>query len=546
MSDQQNWWRGAVIYQIYPRSFFDSNADGIGDLRGIIGKLDYVSSLGVDCIWISPFFRSPMKDFGYDISDYRDVDPIFGTLDDFRTLLKEAHARGLKVLLDQVWSHTSDQHNWFKESRGNKTNSKQDWYIWADPKPDGTPPNNWLSIFGGPAWTWDTRREQYYLHHFLSSQPALNLWNDKVREAITHTAEYWLDMGVDGFRLDVINCALSHPDLLDNPVRTPDMPPPTDMNSSNPMSRQVRSNAYGYLSDDTFKWLNHLRGIADRYPDILLMGEIGGDDSERIAPQYTQTANRLHSAYSFGLTGKTITKETVLRAVQEVEKNINDGWMTYALGNHDNTRFASNHGQHEDVRHEYAIFGMTLLLSLRGSVCIYQGEELGLPVAEISFEDMQDPYDIRMYPDSMNRDGGRTPMPWIKTAPHAGFSSTTASKTWLPVYEGHVALAVDRQETDQKSVLHAYRAFLKWRKETPALRLGNIDILESPDNIIAFRRTYEEKKIICVFNDANAERSWTYPEGANYKMMSDHSKNATSNGNTASFTRYGFAFFEEA
>lgn len=543
MSGQKEWWRGAVIYQIYPRSYMDSNADGIGDLRGIISKLDYIASLGVDGIWVSPFFRSPMKDFGYDISDYRDVDPIFGTIDDFRTLVKEAHARNLKIILDQVWSHTSDQHNWFKESRGNKTNAKHDWYIWADCKPDGIPPNNWLSIFGGSAWEWDTRREQYYLHHFLTCQPALNLWNPQVREAITNTAKYWLDMGIDGFRLDVINCALSHPDLLDNPVRPADMPPPTDMSSANPMSRQIRSNAYGYLSDETFKWLNTLRGITNDYPDIFLMGEIGGDNSEVIATKYTQNGDRLHSAYSFGLTGKTITKEVVIKTIQNVEQEIGDGWITYALGNHDNVRFASNHGQHEDVRHDYAMMGMALLLSLRGSACIYQGDELGLPTAEISFEDMQDPYDIRMYPDSMNRDSGRTPMPWVKTAPKAGFSA--AEKTWLPVYEQHVPLAVDQQEKSDKSVLNAYRRFLKWRKETDTLRYGDIEILETPDDLIVFTRKHAGKTLLCVFNTANAERIWTLPEGKSYSIIPAHSYGYALEGNNIKLNRYGHAFFEQ-
>lgn len=543
MSGQNEWWRGAAIYQIYPRSYCDSNGDGIGDLLGIVSKLDYVAALGIDALWISPFFRSPMKDFGYDISDYRDIDPIFGTIDDFRLLLKEAHAREIKILLDQVWSHTSDQHNWFKESRGNKTNARHDWYIWADCKPDGTPPNNWLSIFGGPAWTWDTRREQYYLHHFLSSQPALNLWNQHVRDAISATARYWLDMGIDGFRLDVINCALSHPNLLDNPVRPQDMPPPSDMQSSNPMSRQIRSNAYSYMSDDTFKWLNHLRGIADEYEGIFLMGEIGGDNSVEAAPKYTQGGNRLHSAYSFSLTGKTITKDVVIEAIHGTEHYTEDGWMTYAFGNHDNTRFASNHGQHEDVRHDYALLGMALLLSMKGSVCVYQGEELGLPVAEISFEHMQDPYDIRMYPDSMNRDGGRTPMPWVESAPQAGFS--TATTTWLPVSETHVALAVDRQEMDDKSILHAYRRFLAWRKEETTLRLGDIEIVESPDDIIAFKRTLHGKTLLCLFNAANAARSFTLPDGESYDFIARHSRNVLPNGTTLDFSRYGYAFLQK-
>ncbi len=500
------WWRGAVIYQIYPRSFSDSNGDGIGDLPGIISKLDYVASLGVDAVWISPFFQSPQKDFGYDISDYRAVDEQFGTMDDFKKLLKEAHTRGLKIILDQVWSHTSNEHAWFKESRQSKKNDKSDWYIWADAKPDGTAPNNWLSIFGGPAWTWDTRREQYYLHHFLTEQPALNLWNRDVREEIKNTARYWLDMGVDGFRLDVINCALSDPDLKDNPVRGANMPPPTDMKSSNAMARQIRSNAYGYLTNETYKWLNELRGVADEYKDIFLMGEIGGDNGEVVAPLYTQTGKRLHSAYSFSLTGKTLTKDVVVGAVETIEKHIKDGWMTYAFGNHDNTRFASNHGQREDVREAYAKMGAAMLLSFKGSVCMYQGEELGLPVAEIAFEDMQDPYDIKMYPDSMNRDGARTPFPWNIKAPQAGFS--TAAKTWLPVQSAHAALAVDTQDNDKTSVLNTYRTLLKWRKEHEIMRTGDVEILKAPEGIVAFARKKNAKEITCVFNVTNAQNEF--------------------------------------
>lgn len=538
----KDWWRGAVIYQIYPRSYSDSNGDGIGDLPGIISKLDYVASLGIDAIWVSPFFKSPMKDFGYDISDYRDVDPIFGSIDDFRSLMKEAHARGLKVILDQVWSHTSDQHDWFKESRMDKKNAKNDWYIWSDSKPDGTPPNNWLSIFGGPAWTWDTRRQQYYCHHFLSSQPALNLWNPDVRSAILNTARFWFEMGVDGFRLDVINCALSHPQLKDNPTRGSNAAPPTDMSSANPMSRQVRENAYGYMSDEVFVWLNQLRAMADEFGASFLMGEIGGDDNERTAVQYTQKNNRLHSAYSFGLTGKTITKETVLNSVKLIEDNIKDGWMTYALGNHDNTRFASNHGQMEDVRSDYALMGMALLLSMRGSICMYQGEELGLTTAQIAFEDMQDPYDIRMYPDSMNRDGGRTPMPWVEQAPQAGFS--LAPKTWLPVSIEHVPLSVDVQEANENSTLHHYRRFLKWRKETDVMRYGDIEILESPSALILFKRKLDGRTILCVFNTVNEKVEWNLPAG-NYARLDDISNGTTIDGTKVSFDRYGYALFEE-
>lgn len=542
MSDKE-WWRGAVIYQIYPRSFMDSNGDGVGDLVGIAHKMDYVASLGVDAIWISPFFKSPMKDFGYDISDYRDVDPIFGTLDDFHFLLKEAHKRGLKVLLDQVWSHTSDQHIWFKESRQSKTNAKEDWYIWSDPKPDGTAPNNWLSIFGGPAWTWDSRREQYYLHHFLKEQPALNLWNPKVREQILETARYWLEMGVDGFRLDVINCALSHPELADNPVRPEGMAMPEDMSSSNPMARQIRSNGYGYLSEDTFQWLGELRSLADEYGGTFLMGEIGGDNSTKLATEYVKTDKRLHSAYSFGLTGKKLIKKLVTDTVTGIESLIEDGWMTYALGNHDNQRFASSHGNFSDpMNKDYALFGMALLLSLRGTVCVYQGEELGLPSAELSFADMRDPYDIAMYPNSMNRDSGRTPIPWLKYGQNAGFS--TAEVTWIPVYEEHIPLAVDRQETDEDSILNHYKQFLRWRSDTPIMKLGDIELLQAPDHIIAFTRHYEGDTMLCVFHSEQSDETWPLPDGE-YELVDEASRNAAIEDGKLTLQSYGYAILKK-
>jgi len=537
------WWCGAVIYQIYPRSFLDTNGDGVGDLKGIVQNLDHIARLGVDAVWISPFFTSPMKDFGYDIADYRAIDPIFGTMDDFKTIVKKTHDLGLKIILDQVWSHTSDKHDWFKQSRKDKQNAKQDWYVWADAKPDGTAPNNWLSIFGGPAWTWDTRRQQYYLHHFLSCQPALNLWNPAVRQEILDTAKFWLDMGVDGFRLDVINCAFSDQDLKDNPVRTPAMPRAKDMNESNPMSRQYRVNAYSYIGDMTYQWLKDLRRLADSYGDILLMGEIGGEDSEKTACDYTKTKDRLHSAYSFGLTGKKLTKQTVVESVRLVEDNLDDGWTNYALGNHDNARFASLHGNADDTwLKDYALYGMALELSLRGSVCLYQGDELGLPTAVVPFEDMQDPYDIRMYPDSMNRDSARTPLPWKKDAPHAGF--TTATKPWLPMYQAHPPLAYDQQETDPDSTLNHYRRFLAYRKQSPILRLGSFELIDTPDDVIGYYRHHDGQTILCLLNSAKDARVITLPVGYTFRPIESLSRNAIMHGNDITLSPYGYLFLK--
>ncbi|MEL7480819.1 MAG: alpha-amylase family glycosyl hydrolase, partial [Pseudomonadota bacterium] len=284
------WWRGSVIYQIYPRSFVDSNGDGVGDLQGIISRLDYIASLGVDAIWISPVFKSPMRDFGYDVSDYRDIDPIFGTLQDFDQLVAKAHALGLKVIIDQVYSHTSDQHAWFTESRQNRDNPKSDWYVWADPKPDGSPPNNWQAVFAGPSWTWDSRRSQYYFHNFLSSQPDLNLHNPEVQEAILDVATYWMDRGVDGVRLDAINFAMHDPQLRDNP--------PAPFVGERPQRTfDLQRHVHNQSHPDIVLFLERLRGVFDRYGDRFSLAEIGGLDAFQEMLAFTSGGTRLNSAY---------------------------------------------------------------------------------------------------------------------------------------------------------------------------------------------------------------------------------------------------------
>lgn len=539
MPVQNEWWRGGVIYQIYPRSFMDSNGDGIGDLPGITSKLDYVASLGVEAIWISPFFKSPMKDFGYDISDYCDVDPCFGTLDDFRKLLERAHALGLKVMIDQVWSHTSDQHDWFKESRSNRDNPKSDWFVWADSKPDGTAPNNWLSYFGGPAWTWDSRREQYYLHHFLKDQPTLNLWNPTVRQAIKDAAAFWLDMGVDGFRLDAIHTYLSDRSLQDNPVRTTGKT--TDMPSSNPMARQIRTNTTN-LSEN-LDWIEELRAFVDRWPDRCLLAEVGGDDSEQAAASYVQTGKRCHLAYSFGLVGTAMSTAEILRPVNRVEELIDDGWFCWAISNHDFKRVASRLKGNAPLA-DKALFASTLGLSLRGSYCLYEGEELGLPQAELAYEDLVDPYDKMLYPEHVGRDGCRTPMPWTKSAPHAGFS-TAKGKTWLPVPPEHQALSVDAQEKDPGSTLNRMRAFLAFRRNNDVLRLGEIEILDAPENVLAFRRTHGNRSMVCVFN--SGDRGATIPAAlaGGGTLATEISRNASVANDEIALKSYGYAFFED-
>lgn len=541
MTKKNDWWRGAVIYQIYPRSFLDMNGDGIGDLPGIERRLDYLSSLGVDAIWISPFFKSPMKDFGYDVSDYRAVDPIFGHVDDFDRLLRHAHDQGLKVMIDEVWSHTSDQHIWFHESRMNRTNTKKDWYVWADPKPDGTPPNNWLSYFGGPAWTWDARREQYYLHHFLSFQPALNLWNEEVQEEVLDIARFWLDKGVDGFRLDAIHTVLHDPELKDNPVRTANDPVPMDMPLSNPMSYQRRMNSM--CTDFTVQWIEKLRSFVDQeYPDCCLLGEAGGDDSEAVAASYVRGNNRLHMAYSFGLLGSRMTHNDIKDTIKRVENKIGDGWNCWATSNHDTVRAVTRIGAPEHLQKDVALMIMALGLSLRGSYCMYQGEELGLPQAKLAFEDLRDPYDIALYPEHAGRDGGRTPIPWHPEKLHGGFSF--AQDTWIKFWEPHRHMSVWDQENDPNSILNHYKNFIGYRKQIPALSKGTLFTLETNDPFVAWVRELDDQKILCVFNVSPEPHKFALPEDGIYSILNNISNGVNFDTPThAEFQAYGYGFF---
>lgn len=536
---KEDWWRGCVIYQIYPRSFMDKNGDGIGDLAGLYDRLEHVAKLGADSVWISPFFKSPMKDFGYDVSDYCDVDPIFGTLDDFRRVLDRAHTLGLKVLIDQVWSHTSDQHAWFKESRRDKTNPKHDWYVWADPKPDGTAPNNWLSYFGGPAWTWDARREQYYLHHFLSSQPAVNFWNPEVRAAIKKIAAFWLDMGVDGFRLDVAHTYLSDKLLRDNPVSK--IGAPTDIPASNPMSRQ--EHLYTFNRPETLEWVEELAAFVRQWKDRCLLGEIGGADSEARVATYTSGGNRFQMGYSFGLLGSAMQKHEILQPVLRAEEVMGDGWICWCTSNHDFKRVASRIPGKAPLK-DKALFASALGLSLRGSYCMYQGEELGLPQVELAFEDIVDPYDISLYPEHIGRDGCRTPMPWTSEAPHAGFS-TAAKKTWLPVGATHLPLSVEMQECDRESTLSAIKNFLAWRKSSAPMRRGDFKTLDLPvESLFSFVRSHDGREITCIFNCADQPVRTETPllKGKSLLPVSRHSR--LDGENLLSIDPYGYVFFE--
>ncbi|MBN9027706.1 beta-galactosidase BglA [Kaistia sp. MMO-174] len=503
-----DWWRGAVLYQIYPRSFQDTDGDGVGDLKGITARLDHIASLGVDAIWISPFFKSPMKDFGYDVSDYCAVDPLFGTLADFDDLIAEAHARNIKVTIDQVLSHTSDQHAWFKESRSSKTNPKADWFVWADAKPDGNPPNNWLSIFGGSAWEWDTTRCQYYLHNFLTSQPDINFHCMAAQDALLDSVEFWLKRGVDGFRLDTVNFYVHSQGLENNPPSKPEDRNSPEAPAVNPYNWQ--DHIHDKSQPENLEFLKRLRALLDRYPGQTTVGEIGdGPRSLKTMAAYTAGGDKLHMCYTFDFLSPIFTKEHFVNRIKAFEAIVGDGWPCWAFSNHDIVRHVSR-WTHDGDFDGVAKLAAGILLSLRGSVCLYQGEELGLTEADIAFEDLQDPYGIRFWPEYKGRDGCRTPMVWESNGANAGFSS---AKPWLPVSPDHIARAVNRETTDRASVLAHYRKLIAFRHAHPALRDGSIAFVDSPDDVLAFVREGGGEKILCVFNLA--------AKGASFKLPSD-------------------------
>ena len=502
------WWRGAAIYQIYPRSFADANGDGIGDLPGITAHLEHVASLGVDAIWLSPFFTSPQADFGYDVSDYRDVDPIFGTLADFDALLARAHALGLKVVIDQVWSHTSDQHPWFRDSRSSRTAEHADWYVWANAKSDGSPPNNWQSVFGGAAWTWDARRGQYYLHNFLGAQPQLNGHLPAVQDALLDTARFWLDRGVDGFRLDAINFAMHTPDLTDNP-------PAPDTGTPRTRPFDFQRHIYNQGHADIPHFLERVRAVMDAYGDRFTVAEVGGDDSEREMKLFT-APGRLDSAYSFTfLYADALTPAVVADALQRWPDAPGLGWPSWAFENHDAPRAISRWTGAGD-RAAFGRIKAMLLACLRGNIFLYQGEELGLPQVDIAFEDLRDPEAIANWPLTLSRDGARTPMPWSADAAQLGFSRATP---WLPIGTEHGVLAVDRQMADPMSLLHYTRAMLALRRAHPALHHGTLRIVEAGDAILAFEREAGGTRLLCVFNLSTAEQTWVPKQRAGWQVI---------------------------
>lgn len=514
MNGQQQWWQGAVIYQIYPRSFQDSNDDGVGDLPGIIRRLPYIAGLGVDAIWVSPFFKSPMADYGYDIADYRQVDPLFGTLADFDELLKKAHQLGLKVMIDQVLSHTSIEHPWFQASRQSRDNAYSNWYVWSDPREDGGPPNNWLSIFGGIAWTWEPRRSQYYLHNFLTQQPDLNFHEPAVRQASLDNVRFWLERGVDGMRLDAINFCYHDQQLRDNPPKPAAKRAGRGFKSDNPYAYQYHY--YNNTRPENLGFLSDLRALMDGFPGTVALGEISSEDSIATMAEYTQPG-RLHMAYSFELLGPKgsaqIFRDTIVRQFKAAPGS----WPCWAISNHDVERVFSRWGTAQSPRH-LATQLTGLLCCLRGSVSLYQGEELGLPETEVPYEKMRDPYGIAFWPNFKGRDGCRTPIAWSE-AVNGDF---TRGEPWLPLSSRHLPLSVAAQESDPDSTLNAFRRLLQWRNSQPVLRGGEIDEVNAVADVLMFRRSLGDQQILTAFNLSEAAIEIEAPGFAGLGVLQGH------------------------
>ncbi|RCS25934.1 DUF3459 domain-containing protein [Phyllobacterium salinisoli] len=490
----ESWWQRGVIYQIYPRSFQDSGGDGIGDLGGIIERLDYLVWLGVDAIWISPIFPSPMADFGYDISDYRNIDPRFGTLAEFDHLLAEAHRRGLRVLLDFVPNHTSDQHPWFLEARSSRDNPKRDMYIWRDPAPDGGPPNNWPSNFGGGGWQWDEATGQYYYHAFLKEQPDLNWRNPTVRREMYDVLRFWLDRGVDGFRVDVIWHLIKDDEFRDNPLNpdwTDGMPP-----------HQKVLQIYNTDRPEVHEVVEEMRGVLEEYgSDRLLIGEIYLPVA-RLVAYYGRDLRGAHLPFNFHLIEAQWNARHLQRQIEEYEAALPEGgWPNWVLSNHDKTRIATRVGR------EQARVAAMLLLTLRGTPTIYYGDEIAMTDVDIPPERVQDPFERRVPGRGFGRDPQRTPMQWSGEF-NAGFSTTSP---WLPISPDAARFNVEAERDDPASMLSLYRRLLALRGESDALTIGSYTTVHASGDVLAYMREMGDERYLIVLNLGAAPAEITLP-----------------------------------
>lgn len=484
------WWKGAVVYQVYPRSFRDGNGDGIGDLVGAAEAVPYIRALGADAVWFSPIHPSPNKDFGYDVSDYNGVAQQMGGMEAFAALKARMGEAGLKLILDEVLAHTSDRHPWFLESLKGDAGGKADWYLWLAPKDDGTAPNNWMSVFGGPAWSYHPARRRYFHHKFLREQPKLNLRNPEARAAALEVIRLWLERGVDGFRLDVANAYLHDDKYRDNP----DIPPSARTRHHWSHAPFMQRHIHDANLVENRVILDEIRQIADGFEGRFVFGEFS-EEPERIG-EYAGDTHGLHSGYTFTFLEDRSFKPERFAAYYRFLAERPHVWPCVTFSNHDVPRTVTRYGggKRDDA---LAKIALTLLMTLKGTVLLYQGEELGLGDGAVADYEIRDPVGQLYVGASSGRDPCRTPMPWVAKAPNAGFS---ALRPWLPVDPAHAEMAVDVQDADPTSVLNFTRALIAARRELPALVLGEIEILSATEQILAFRRVYEGQKIICLFN----------------------------------------------
>jgi alpha-glucosidase len=494
------WWQTGVIYQIYPRSFQDSNGDGVGDLNGIIARADYLAWLGIDAVWISPFFPSPMADFGYDISNYVGVDPLFGTLADFDRLVAALHQRNIRVILDLVPNHTSSAHAWFQDSRRSRDDPKRDWYIWRDPAPDGGPPNNWLSQAGGVAWTLSPETGQYYYHAFLSEQPDLNWRNPAVREAMKDAMRFWLDRGVDGFRVDVLWHLAKDPEFRDDP------PNPNYRDSEPPFMRVLPHHSADH--EDMIAIATELRQVLDAYPgDRVLIGELSLP-LKRLMEYYGPELAAVHLPFNFALlwtawTREGWTIERLAHMVERYETALPDGaWPNWVIGNHDQPRIATRIGAAQ------ARVAIVLLLTLRGTPTLYYGDELGHPSVDIPADRVRDPFGINMPGGTQGRDPVRTPMPWDRSA-NAGF---TTGEPWLPLAPDAATMNVATEKSDPHSHLALAHRLLALRRQEPALHQGNWARLDVQGPVFAYSRSWQDRRFAIVLELYSQDAAVTLPE----------------------------------
>jgi len=507
VSESKPWWQTAVFYQIYPRSFADSNDDGIGDLPGIIGKLDYIADLGIDALWISPIYPSPMADNGYDVSDYTGIGPEFGTMEDFKALLVEAHKRDIRVILDLVLNHTSNEHPWFLEASSSRDDPKRDWYIWHDGRPGNPPrpPNNWRASFGGRAWEWDPRTRQYYLHSFTSEQPDVNWRNLQLREAIYNVLRFWLDLGVDGFRLDVVNWFVHDDQFRSNPCKLGRRP------------YDMQRHIYDRNHPLNIEVMKEIRAVVDSYPDKMTVGEVftepPGDPD--LVLQYYGQGKGLHSAFNFAFLYCKWDPACFAKVVEQWEAALGpDLWPVYTLSNHDNPRAASRYGKKDETLPRARV-AAAMLLTLRCTPFLYYGEEIGMCDGRIPRSELRDPVGIRYWPFNPGRDPARTPMQWDDSR-NAGFSS---ADPWLPVNADYPQVNVAAQEQDEDSLLHWYRRLLYLRRGQPALQKGAYRTIKADSNTYVFERCYNGRQIVVALNFTNRAQAIQLPVTAMWELL---------------------------